>query len=270
MNKLVLISGATGGLGKAMALECAQRGYNLYITDISEAKLASVSEGIKRLYNVKVYNKACELTNSFSFNALWKDISKKGLLFNMLINVAGLDYEGEFIHVDAEQLNHIVKVNIESVIAMTHNVLRYRISGERMNIINVSSLAAFYPMPFKAVYSSSKQFLLNFSLALNQELRSQNVFITALCPAGMPSNDELIRSINSQGIAGRITTVNVNVVAHSCIEKALSGKKVYIPGFINVILHFLSYLFPASILASYIHHRWSWSKKNIIDKTSVI
>jgi len=262
MNNCALISGAAGGLGKAMALECAKRGYDLYITDISEVKLESISRGIKRQYNVDVYYKECELTDSSSVRLLWENIEKKGLFFNMLINVAGLDYEGEFMQVDTERLNHIVKVNIESVITMTHNAIKYRIPGERMTIINVSSLAAYYPMPFKAVYSASKRFLLNLSLALNQELRDQNIFVTALCPAGMPSNEEVIRSINSQGIAGRITTVNVSAIAHSCIDKALLGKKIYIPGFANVFLHFLSTLFPSSIQVSYIHRRWSWSKKN--------
>jgi len=270
VNKYALISGATGGLGKAMALECAERGYNLYITDISEAKLESISRGIKRQYNVDVYYKECDLADSLSIQSLWENIIKKDLHFNMLINVAGLDYEGEFLQVDAERLNYIVKVNVESVITMTQNAIKYRIPGERMTIINVSSLAAYYPMPFKAVYSASKRFLLNLSLALNQELRDQNINVTVLCPAGMPSNEEVIRSINAQGIAGKITTVNVSTIAHSCIDKALSGKKVYIPGFVNVFLHFLSTLLPPSVQASYIHHRWSWSKKKEAYKADAI
>jgi short-subunit dehydrogenase len=270
MKKYVLISGATGGLGKAMALECAKRGYNLYITDISEEKLKSISRGIRRQYDVNVYYKECELSDCLSIRSLWEDIAKKRLLFNMLINVAGLDYEGEFMQVDTERLNYMVRVNVESVITMTHNAINYRIPGERMTIINVSSLAAFYPMPFKAVYSASKRFLLNLSLALNRELRDQNIFVTALCPAGMPSNEEVIRSINSQGIGGRITTVNVSTVAHSCIDKALLGKKIYIPGLINVFLHFLSALFPPSIMASYIHRRWSWAKKSEVYKAGTV
>jgi uncharacterized protein len=269
VKRYALISGATGGLGKAMALECAKRGYDLYITDISKVKLESISRGIKRQYDVNVYYKECDLADSFSIESLWEDIAKNGLHFNMLINVAGLDYEGEFLQIDTERLNHIVKVNVESVITMTQNAIKYRIPGERMTIINVSSLAAYYPMPFKAVYSASKRFLLNLSLALNQELRDQNIYITALCPAGMPSNEEIISSINSQGIAGRITTVNVSTIAHSCIGKALSGKKVYIPGFVNVFLHFLSSLFPPSIQAAYIHRRWSWSRKKEIFKTGI-
>jgi uncharacterized protein len=269
VNRYTLISGATGGLGKAMALECAERGYNLYITDIYDEKLESISRGIRRQYDVNVYHKECDLADSFSIQTLWKDIAKKDVHFNMLINVAGLDYEGEFLQTDAELLNYIVKVNVESVITMTKNAIKYRVPGERMTIINVCSLAAYYPMPFKAVYSASKRFLLNLSLALNQELKGQNIYITALCPAGMPSNEEIISSINSQGIAGRITTVNVSTIAHSCIGKALSGKKVYIPGFVNIFLHFLSSLLPPSIQASYIHRRWSWSRKKEIFKTGI-
>jgi uncharacterized protein len=262
MNRLALVSGATGGLGKAMALECAARGYDIFITDLSETRLASLAEGIRRQYGTNVHFKACELTEAESVKALWEDAEKKGPLF-LLVNVAGLDYEGEFMDVEAEKLNHIVRVNIESMISMTSNAVSRHEAGREMHIINVCSLAAYYPMPVKAVYAASKRFILNLSLALSEELRRRKITVTALCPAGMPTTEECIESIRSQGLAGALTTCDSGAVAHQCVSRALAGKKVYVPGILNAALKGASALLPPSLLARFIYRRWRMTREKL-------
>lgn len=256
MEKRALITGAVGGLGQAMALDCAARGYNLLLTDLDETRLATLAAGIQRQYAVQVDWAACDLSDPTAIQCLWIAISEKGLLFNLLINVAGLDYEGEFTKVEARLLNHIVRLNIESVISMTQQVLKHRLPDQQLQIINVSSLAAFNPMPVKAVYAASKRFLLDFSLALGRELSHENVRILALCPAGLPTNAECIRGIQAQGLAGRITTLNVTTVAHRCIGLALAGRSVYIPGLVNQAVRLMSGLLPRAAVTRLIYQRW--------------
>jgi short-subunit dehydrogenase len=256
MKSYVLITGAAGGLGKAFAAECASRGWNLFLTDLSEPALAAASIGIERLYGVEVFTHACDLTDAASRAALWQEIGRRGLCFHMLINVAGVDYEGPFDERRVDELCTIVRLNIEATVEMSRRVLALRDPARTLRIVNVSSLASYYPMPIKAVYAASKRFLLDFSLALAQELRASGVTVTALCPAGMPTTPICIRAIDAQGFAGWATTINVGDVAARTIDMALAGRSVYVPGAINQALRLLGALVPPSVIASIINRRW--------------
>jgi short-subunit dehydrogenase len=139
---------------------------------------------------------------------------------------------------------------------MTWHLLRHRAPDEPLNIINVSSLAAFYPMPFKAVYAASKRFLLDWSLALNEELRHQRVAVTVLCPAGLPTYPATMRVIEAQGLMGRITTMNVGDVAAMTLDQALAGRRVVIPGLVNRVLRLLGRIAPPALAAALINRRW--------------
>jgi short-subunit dehydrogenase len=135
--------------------------------------------------------------------------------------------------------------------------LPFRDQRATFRIINVSSMAAFYPMPVKATYAASKRFVLDFSLALREEVRDLGVSVTALCPAGMPTNKECIDAIEAQGLAGLITTLDAGRVATQTLNAALAGKPVFIPGWVNRVMHALSTLLPPALIAALIHSRWS-------------
>ncbi|MBN1427216.1 MAG: SDR family NAD(P)-dependent oxidoreductase [Anaerolineae bacterium] len=256
MKSYVLITGASGGLGKAFAAECASRGWNLFLTDLAEQPLATAATGIERLYGVEVLHHTCDLTDAASREALWQHIGRSRLSFHMLINVAGIDYEGPFDERKVDELCAIVRLNIEATVDTTRRILPFRDPARTLRIVNVSSLAGYYPMPIKAVYAASKRFLLDFSLALNQELRAGGVTVTALCPAGMPTNPICIRAIDAQGFAGWATTMNVGDVAARTVDMALAGRSVYVPGAVNQALRWLGALVPPSVIAFVINRRW--------------
>lgn len=256
MNSYVCITGATGGLGKAFAVECASRGWNLFLTDISETSLAILAESLKNTYGVNIKYNQCDLTDFCSRTELFRKIEEQGLSFWFLINIAGLDYEGLFSERTREQITRMLRLNIEGNLEMTYSILKSRDTSRTFRVLNVCSLAAFYPMPVKAMYSSSKRFLFNFSMALREELRHTGGTVTALCPSGMPTTLECIRAIDAQGFAGRITTKNVGFVAARAIGHALKGHPVYIPGVLNKILRFAGGLVPQTLTAHLIGNRW--------------
>lgn len=256
MGSYVMITGAAGGLGKAFAAECASRGWNLFITDLSHEALEAVGTGMERLYGVDVICYPADLTDEGDREGLWDYVARRGLRFHMLLNVAGIDFEGLFSERSVDELHTMLRLNIEATVEMTRRVLCHRNHAQTLRIVNVSSLAAFYPMPVKAVYASSKRFLLDWSLALNQELRSSDVTVTALCPAGMPSNAGLTALIDAQGFAGRMTTMNVGDVAVRTIRRALRGRAVYVPSLSNQILRHVSALAPPRMKARAIDRRW--------------
>ena len=256
MKPLVCITGAAGGLGKAFAVECANRGWDLFLTDISETALSRFSESLSNTYGIKVIYRQCDLTDYTRRTELFDYMQENRLSFKLLINVAGLDYEGMFSDRTREEIRTILRLNIEANLEMTYSVLKLRDPNQTFRVINVASLAAFYSMPVKAMYSASKRFLLNFSMALREEIKPLGCTVTALCPAGMPTTPECISSIDSQGIMGIATTRNVGFVAAHTIDHALKGHAVYIPGMINRVLKFFGSLVPTTVIAWLIGKRW--------------
>lgn len=251
-----MITGAAGGLGKSFAVECASRGWDLFLTDMPGSALETLAARQRSGYGVRVGVEVCDLTDSAQRDQLVERIRLAGVRPNFLINVAGVDFEGMFCDQSTAHIQTIVRLNVEATLALTHAVLRWRDADAPLWIINVASLAAFYPMPVKATYAASKRFLLDFSLALRQELRDQNASVTVLCPAGMPTSAECIRAIEAQGWAGQLTTRDVGRVANETLNAALRGKAVVVPGAVNRLIQAIGSLMPPEWVASWIGRRW--------------
>lgn len=252
----VLITGAAGGLGKAFAVECASRGWDLFLSDAVQQPLETLAAGLRKSYGVKVITHACDLTDAEARMEIFSAIQSAGLRISMLINVAGIDYEGPFFEQSVQQIQTIVRLNVEATLTVTHTALQYRNFLKPFRIINVASLAAFYPMPVKATYAASKRFLLDFSLALREELKGLGATVTVLCPAGMPTTRECIRAIDAQGWMGQVTTVDTGRVAFQTVESAMAGKAVVIPGSVNRTLQVLGGMLPPQWVAALVGKRW--------------
>ena len=257
---LVLITGATGGLGKAMAVECAARGWDLFLTDTTGVALETLAAGLRNAHAVRVLHHTCDLTDPAARAALFDRAAKEGLRFWSLVNVAGLDYEGPFYERSGSQIRSIIRLNIEATLEMTHAVLEFRDPLSPFRIITVSSLAAFNPMPVKATYAASKRFLLDFFLALREEVRALGATVTVLCPGGLPTTPGAIEGIQAQGWLGVLTTQNVGSVAAATIDAALRGRAVVVPGFANQIVRALSAVTPAPIVVRLIANRWTTAR----------
>jgi len=252
----VMITGASGGLGRALAAECAGRGYNLFLTDNNEQGLRCLQSGLERQYGVCVTARKCDLTNDESVDEMLSVIDRNGIEFDMLLNIAGVDFEGGFLERERESVVKIVSLNVEATLRITHAILKRRRAGRQFSLVFVSSLASLYPMPLKATYAASKRFLSDFALALGQELKSQNVKVLTLCPGGLATTQEAISGIAAQGFWGEMTTNKLETVASRTIERALKGKRIYIPGTVNMTLSLFGKLLPRSFIAAIIYKRW--------------
>ncbi len=256
MESRVMITGGAGALGRAFAAECAERGWDLILTDIDGNALADTAAGLSRAYGIRVDVFPCDLMKEESRNTLYSDLADSALKIRMLINVAGLDYEGGVLERTREELRKIVRLNVEATLETTRAVLELNDSERSFRLITVSSLSAYYPMPLKATYAASKAFLLQFSLAVREELRSSGGSATALCPSGLPTREEAIDAIDAQGFMGRITAMNIGKVAALTIDGALKGRAVVIPGAVNRVLRFLGSIVPLPIQTRLLAARW--------------
>ena len=252
----VLITGAGGGLGRMFAAECAKRKFDLFLTDINAPALEAISADIKRQYPVTVRSAVCDLTSAESVRAMLDEAAARGIAFNMLFNVAGVDFEGAFAERTEEQISEIIEVNIAATLGITHEILLRRPKDKKFYIVFVSSLAALYPMPLKACYAASKRFLYDFACALGSELESSEVSVTSLCPGGLATTKTSIEGIAAQGLWGRLTSNPLETVARRTVTKALRGHRVYIPGVINRMLAVLGKFAPRSLIIRVIRSRW--------------
>jgi len=257
----VLITGASGGLGRALAIECGRRGDNIFLTDINEKGLLPLQRGLERQFGACVTAKACDLTAAASVDELLAVIDEHGIQFDMLLNIAGIDYEGSFLGREREQVVKIVSLNDEATRRITHALLSRRRPGKRFTLIFVASLASMFPMPLTATYAASKRFLLVFALSLRQELKDQDVNVLALCPGGLATTKEAMRGIAAQGFWGDVTTNRLEEVARNTIERALRGKGMYVPGALNRLLSILGNLVPRSWVAAIVYWRWSKTQR---------
>lgn len=262
----VMITGAAGGLGRALANECGRRGYNLFLTDINADGLRRIQCGLERQFGVTVATKACDLTDPGSVDEMLEVIDRHNIRFDLLVNIAGLDFEGGFLDREREQMVKIVTLNDAATLRITHAILQRRRENAHFTIVFVSSLASMFPMPLKATYAASKRFLLDFALSLRQELKEQNVNVLALCPCGLNTTPEAVRGIAAQGFWGSISTNPLEIVARKTLDRALAGKATYIPGGLSRMLSFLGKVIPRSWVAAIVYWRWKFAQKKWLHK----
>ena len=255
MRSRVLITGATGGLGRAFVWEFAARGWDLVLTDRHGAPLDVLASGVARAHGVQVVSEPCDLADDTARTVFVDALADRGLRFGALVNVAGFDLEGEFLGRAWPGLLSLLRVNMEAGLQLTHAISGLRDRCQPLRVINTASLAAFFPMPYKALYAASKGFILSASLALREELRGRAT-ITVLCPAGMPTTDACVEAIADQGLVGRLTTRNTSDVAKVTYRAAMRGRSVVVPGFINRAMLSVSRLLPRPLLAWLIGRRW--------------
>ena len=258
---MVLITGAAGGLGRAMAMDCARRGLSLFLTDRDAEGLLRIERGVSLAYGVKTHTFACDLTDSGEVDMLFRAIGETGEPLHMLCNVAGVDFEGGFLERDSARLSRIVRLNVEATLLVTHAALERRMRDAAFTVITVCSLASVCPMPLKATYAASKRFLLDFSIALGQELKHDNVRVLALCPGGMPTTEAALSGIDAQGFWGRVTSNSLGTIARRTIDRAFAGRRVYVPGIVNRILSAFSRIVPPVLAARLVYHRWAMAQK---------
>ncbi len=183
-----LITGASSGIGKAFAQELAARKTNLVLVARSEEKLKQLAKQLQEQHKIQVDIIVKDLTEPNAAASVFNTTKEKGLSIDLLINNAGFGSYGDFAESDGERQVKIVQLNILALVDLTHKFLplmRQRRSG---SIINVSSITAFQPIPYVAVYAASKAFILSFSEALWAENRQYGVRILVTCPGPIETN----------------------------------------------------------------------------------
>jgi short-subunit dehydrogenase len=246
MNTYTLITGASEGIGKALALECAKRNMNLLLVALPGIELYQLASYIRKQYNVKVCEVETDLSEEDNCLAIWKLTRKNNLRVNMLINNAGIGGTRMFQEAEFETWNKHIQLNVTSVVYLTHLFLPELKRHDQSYILNISSLAVFFCMPGKQVYGATKSFVYFFSKTLYRELKSENVHVSVICPGGISSNPVLYLMNHHNNWITRSASMTPESLAETAIANLLNKKEVIIPGKWNRLFVFFNKILPGS------------------------
>ncbi len=242
IKKYTIITGASQGLGKSFAELCAKKGRNLLLVSLPNEGIVEFAHELRSRFCVDVRTFELDLTNSSELDFLIREIKKYRL--NMLINNAGVGGTKSFMDASLQYLDNIVLLNMRSLVLLTHQLLPQLKDENKAYILNISSLAAFVPMPFKTVYPASKAFVYSFSRGLQSELKESNVHVAVAHPGGMPTNEEVSKRICLYKGWVKYSILTPTETAEICLEKLFRKETIIIPGKINRLSSVLQRLIP--------------------------
>ncbi len=187
-NCTALITGASAGLGTEFARQLAAKASRIVLVGRREDRLTELAASLRSersSLQVDCFKADLSLASERERLALW--IIREQIPLNLLINNAGLGDLGPFDTAPWNRLSPMLEVNITALTHLTHLLLPMLRARQPSAILNVSSVAGFYPLPEMAVYAATKAYVTSFSEALRMELAPARIIVTALCPGPVPT-----------------------------------------------------------------------------------
>ncbi len=241
----VLITGASTGIGKMLALRFARQGHHLVLVARSADKLSPLSEYISKQYHVRAIAIPKDLTDSGAPEEIFDLLLEQNIRLDVLINNAGAGQCGLFENIDQQKNDQMIDLNIRALTALTNHAVHHMRRYGGGKILNVASTGSYQPGPYIAVYYASKAYVLSFTQALRHELKGSGITVSALCPGSTAT--EFSQRAGKADIKGAMPPQKVANLAYKGLYK---GKAVIIPGLMNKIFIALSKLLPGSLSAS--------------------
>jgi uncharacterized protein len=234
MGKAVaLVTGASSGLGEALARLFAKDGHDLILVARTRAKLEELAKELEQQHGTRAEVLPADLADPATPQALFDQVKAKGLAVDFLVNNAGFGSNGPFLDLDLNQEVQMVEVNVTALVKLTHLFAGPMRDRKQGRILNIASTAAFQPGPYMATYYATKAFVLSFSEALAYELKDAGVTVTCHCPgatatgfAGRAGNDKA-KAFQRPGVA-----TGQEVAAHA-YRAMMSGKSLKVHGGLN-------------------------------------
>ncbi|MBT1248706.1 MULTISPECIES: SDR family NAD(P)-dependent oxidoreductase [Thermosipho] len=227
----VLITGGSSGLGEEFAYQLANKGVNLILIGRDSERLKKVSEKTR-----KINKKIDSLTFSFDLSKDLHKLIEKLQNFNVthLINNAGFGWYGNFTNANQEIYEKMILVNISTLTYLSRYYAEKFSKRKNGGIINVASVAAFFPIPHFAVYGATKAYVYNFSLSLWAEMRKNNVHVMCLAPGKTKT-----RFFERANMKNQKKLMSTKFVVKGAINAYEKNKPLYIPGTSNKLLYSL-------------------------------
>lgn len=243
MPHYALITGASSGLGLALAEALARRGRNLILVARRREALESIACELSQRFGVEVLFRVCDLSQPIQLSGLLHELEQNEWPIDLLVNNAGMGNCGAFVAQDWRREQQLIELNILALARLCHaigNVMAGQGSGQ---ILNVAALEAFHPGPWQSNYCASKAYVLHFSEGLREELKEYGVSVSVLCPG--PRRSAQLDSRPRQGGKRAMSAEEVALITVRAMEKK---RAIIIPGWRNRLLTLAPRLAPRGLV----------------------
>jgi uncharacterized protein len=243
-----LITGASSGIGEALAHRFAQGGYHLVLVARSGDKLKSLAATLSTAHGVKTWVATTDLSRPEAAKKLAASMKRARRPIDVLVNNAGVLAHGAFVDMPAAKHQQLIDLNVAGLTSMLAHFVPGMVARGQGRVLNVASIAAFQPVPSLATYAATKAYVLSLTESLSEELKGTGVSITALCP-GITATSMLDAA---QQASKELTKLpgfvvgSAEAVADEGFEACVRGEVIRVPGALNL----------AAILAARATPKW--------------
>jgi uncharacterized protein len=243
-----LITGASTGIGAALARRFAEAGYQLVLVARSGDKLKSLAAALSAAHGVKTWVSATDLAQPDAAKKLAASMKRARRPIDVLVNNAGVLAHGAFVDTSAQKHQQLIDLNVAGLTAMLAHFVPPMVARGQGRVLNVASISAFQPVPSLATYAATKAYVLSLTESLSEELKGTGVSITALCPgitatgmldAAQEASKELTK------LPGFVVG-SAEAVANEGFDACVRGEVIRVPGALNL----------AAILAARATPKW--------------
>ena len=235
MTSTALVTGASSGIGEALARCFAEGGHRLVLVARSADKLAALASRLQGEQGVVVTVLPADLAAPGAAGRLAATLRRRRLAIDVLVNNAGVLEHGAFAGMSARRAQELVALNVAGLTDMLAHFVPPMVARGRGRVLNVASIAAFQPVPGLATYAATKAYVLSLTESLAEELRGSGVTATALCP-GITATHMLTRAVQANAQLARLPQAligDVGEVAAEGYRACMAGEVVCVPGVVN-------------------------------------
>jgi short-subunit dehydrogenase len=234
----VLITGASSGIGEALAKLFAKEGYNLVLIARTRNTLARLAKNLIDQYSIQVWVEPLDLSKRTAAKKLAASLGEQGIEIEILVNNAGVLEHGDFIEIGVTAHQRLIDLNISGLTSMLDHFLPQMVQRGSGRVLNVASIASFQPVPTLATYAATKAYVLSLTESLSEELKESGVTITALCP-GITATNMVSAVQQSSPELNKIPGFaigDVDDVAAQGFQACLKGEVICVPGALNLAM----------------------------------
>ena len=235
-SKTALITGASAGIGKALAVEFAKDNWNLVLVARREEALDKLATELEQKHHCKVQVIPCDLTQKNAARQLYDETRSRNITIDCLVNNAGRGTFGNWLEQDADFNEDTIALNVVAVTTLSHLFAKDMVKRGVGYILNIASIAAFIPGPNLAVYHATKAFIMSFSEAIAAELSGTGVSVTASCPG--PTESEFFERSGSTKVKAlqHAPIMDAATVAKEAYQAMLKGETLRVHGLLNKLI----------------------------------
>ena len=243
-----LITGASKGIGKEIAILLAEKGYNLLIVARNSYELQQAKEEIEKKYSVQVDYIVADLSEVGSVDKLVSWVDAKQVDLRILVNNAGFGLVGQFETYSFEENLKMMQVNMHALVEACQKFYPMLVGKGQAYVLNIASSTAYQAIPNMSLYAATKVFVLNFSRGLFHEWKEKGISVTVVSPGATSTNfnDRANLQEKARKAAAKIT-MSPSQVAKMAVDGMFAKKIEVITGFVNQLAAFLAWVAPKTL-----------------------